>query len=106
MYRATLRHRLQCVEVCCSVLQRREDMCQMLYLLHRVTLQVVLQWIAACCSVLQRVAASSIDQAQSCRAHVAARCGTLQHVAACCRVLQGGAASSRLRKNVAMGWPF
>jgi len=52
---------LQCVAVCCSVLQRVAACCS------------VLQCVAVCCSVLQRVAAC---------------CSVLQCVAVCCSVLQ------------------
>jgi len=90
---------LQCVAVCCSVLQR---VARRLYVSKtHMSLQGagVLQCVAVCCSVLQCVAAC---------------CSVLQRVAACCSVLQRVARSlyvckpSKLQDErsslVAMGW--
>jgi len=63
---------LQCVAVCCSVLQSPRQNAWMMTLAP-----------AACCSVLQHVAAcrSVLQCAAAC-------CTVLQRVAACCSVLQ------------------
>jgi len=57
---------LQCVAVCCSVLQRVERV------LHSLILWMCIDLYAVCCSVLQCVAVC---------------CSVLQCVAACCKVL-------------------
>jgi len=65
--------KLQCVAVCCSVLQCvamsafASSMCN-------------LQCVAVCCRVLQRVAVSVIDSGKDAR-------GCVQYVAVCCSVL-------------------
>jgi len=72
IHRAVCCSVLQCVAVCCSVLQMCCSVLQSVALIHRALLHVcyaVVQCVAACCSVLQRVAAC---------------CSMLQFVTGCC----------------------
>jgi len=83
-------HVLQCVAVCCSVLQCVEVRCS------------ALQCVAVCRSVLQRVAARcSVSQYVAvCRSvlwFVVGYCNVMQCVAVCCSVLQCVSKDSRLR---------
>jgi len=90
---------LQCVAVCCSVLQRVTDggvrLCHMCArtLLHCSVLQCVavccsvLQFVAVCCSVLQRVTDGGVRVCHMC-ARTLLHCSVLQCVAVCYSVLQ------------------
>ena len=71
---------LQCVAVCCSVLQCIAVCCSVL--------QCVLQCVAVCCSVLQRVAVC---------------CSVLQRVVACCSVSQRVAVCCKPRHANTLG---
>ena len=62
---------MNCVAVCCSMLQYVAVCCSML------------QYVAVCCSMLQHVAVCC-----SMLQYVAACCSMLQHVAVCCSMLQ------------------
>jgi len=76
---------LQCVAVCCSVLQQ---LCT-----ARLSIEIVLQCVAVCCSVLHCVAVcmSWMPVKRDCCSmwqSIAVCCSMLQHVAVCCSVLQ------------------
>ena len=76
---------LQCVAVCCSVLQRVVVCCS------------VLQCVEVCCSVLQRVVVCySLLQC------VAVCCSVLQYVTACCSVLQSVAGYTYIHRNTSL----
>jgi len=96
----TCRGMLQCVAVCCSLLQcllHINDVFTRKGMLQRVAARNTYRWciymwrdvarVAACCSVLQRVAAC---------------CSLLQRVASCCSVLQRVAARITYRWCVYM----
>jgi len=70
---------LQCVVLCCSVMQSGAVYCS--------ALQRVESCVAACCSVLQRVAAccSVLQRVAAC---VVMCCSVLQCAVVCCSVLQ------------------
>ena len=86
---------LQCVAVCCSVLQ---CVALFFYWFCSFFCQVRLQRVAVCCSVLQCVAVSGVvvllvlflllSGESSVLQRVAACCSVLQHGAVCCSVLQ------------------
>ena len=74
---------LQCVAVCCSVLQTKIAACRWC---HWLVCCSVLQCVAVCCSVLRCVAVwCSVVQC------VAVCCNVLHYVAVCCSVVQCGA---------------
>jgi len=82
---------LQCVAVCCSVLQRGSVSRVWLVFYQSLGIVRVLQHVAVCCRVLQCVAAwfslegvaCVVSIARYCQG-VAACCSMLQHVAVCC----------------------
>jgi len=120
--------RIQCVAVCCSVLQRAVVCCNVLLwcsnasvrIQHCATCCSVLQCVAVCCSVLQCVAVCCSElqlvvvccnALQCCRAHqykwfvaelLPSDFELLQCVAVCCSVLQCVAVCCSMLQCVAM----
>jgi len=101
---------LQCVAVCCSVLQREKErerkkdratLTEMCHMTHSCTTWLVLQCVAVCCSVFFSLAPSPVrgffisartharrEQPSLECAHTATHCNTLQHTATHCNTLQ------------------
>jgi len=86
---------LQCVVVCCSVLQRVAVCSSGALCVHFQRLPgMLLQCVAACCSVVQRVAVCCIvlqrvlTSSRYVLQCVAVCCSVFQCVAVCCSVLQ------------------
>jgi len=92
--RTSLKHLcvLQCVAVCCSVLQCVAVCCSVCC----SVLQCVLQCVAVYCGVLQCVVVTSLKEAAIRRVYLCCNmcCSVLQCVAVCCSVLQCVAVTS------------
>jgi len=77
---------LQCVAVCCIVLQNIAVCCSVLQCV--AVCCSVLQWVAVCCRVLQSVVLRWVAVRCSMSQRIAVCCSVFQRVAVCCSVLQ------------------
>jgi len=94
-YAAVCCSMLQCVLVCCSVLQYAAVCCSMLqYVAVRFSM---LQYVAVCCIMLQYVSVCC-----SAFQYVEVRCSILQYVAVCCSAFQYVAVCCSMLQYVAV----